>query len=67
MRDRLSTLFAARTPGRPDLFPDDVSLINVFPILANAYLGTALQTQEDRTFFGPDRETGAVRQVSVEP
>jgi hypothetical protein len=34
--------FAARTPGREDLFPDDVSPVNVLSTLENAYLGTSL-------------------------
>jgi hypothetical protein len=34
--------FAARTPGHPDLFPDDISPVNVLPLIENAYLGTTL-------------------------
>jgi hypothetical protein len=51
---RLANLFAARTPGRPRLFPDDVTLVNVLPILFNGYLGTNLPLQPDATYFGPD-------------
>jgi hypothetical protein len=34
-----ATLFAARTPGTEDRFPDDVSTVNVFGYLREAYLG----------------------------
>jgi hypothetical protein len=53
--DRLATLFWARTPGREELFPDDVSLVNVVPILANAYLDTDLPLHSDSAFFMPIR------------
>jgi hypothetical protein len=33
--------FAARTPGHEGLFPDDVSPVNVLPMLENTYLGTS--------------------------
>ena len=42
LQPRFGTLFAAHTPGRSDLFPDDISDVNVLPILLNAYLGTDL-------------------------
>jgi hypothetical protein len=32
--------FAARTPGHKDLFPDDVSPVNVLTTIENTYLGT---------------------------
>jgi hypothetical protein len=32
--------FAARTPGHPDLLPDDISPVNVLSLVENAYLGT---------------------------
>jgi hypothetical protein len=34
--------FAARTPGHPALFPDDISPVNVLSTIENAYLGTEL-------------------------
>jgi hypothetical protein len=35
------TFFAARTPGHEGLFPDDVSPVNVLPLLENAYFGAS--------------------------
>jgi hypothetical protein len=40
--EHYANLFAATTPGHPGLFPDDVSPVNVFPILFNAYFDTDL-------------------------
>jgi hypothetical protein len=42
LRERTSTLFAALTPGRTDVFPNDISPVNIFRFLADAYLGTDL-------------------------
>jgi hypothetical protein len=60
---RLGNLFAARTPGHPDLFPDDITLVNVLPTLFDAYLGTALPRRADDVFVGPDPATGGVRRL----
>jgi hypothetical protein len=35
------TFFAARTPGRPGLFPPDVSPVNILTLLSNAYFDTS--------------------------
>ncbi len=51
--ERSSNLFAARTPGHEHLFPDDVTLVNVLPMLFNAYLGTQLPTHPNTFWFGP--------------
>ena len=51
LRERYSILFAASTPGHPDLFPDDVSVGQVLPILLNAYFGTDIEVPESRYFF----------------
>ena len=51
--DRFANLFWARTPGHPDLFPDDVTLVNVLPILFNAYLGTDLPLHPNDLWYGP--------------
>ena len=51
LRERFSILFAASTPRHPDLFPDDVSVGQVLPILFNAYLGTNINVPESRYFF----------------
>ena len=53
LRDRFANLFLARTPDHPNLFPDDVTLVNVLPILFNAYLGTDLPLHPDDLFYGP--------------
>ena len=51
--DRMANLFWARTPGKPRLFPNDVTLVNVLPILANAYLGTNLPLHPNDLYLGP--------------
>ena len=53
VEERSANLFAARTPGRSDLFPDDVTLVNVLPILFNAYMGTNMPTHPNEFWFGP--------------
>lgn len=40
--ERTGILFAALTPGRERVFPDDVSPVNMFRHLFDAYLGTDL-------------------------
>jgi hypothetical protein len=49
--EAFSNLFAARTPGHDDLFPDNVTLVNLFPILFNGYFELDLPTHPDRTFI----------------
>ncbi len=51
--DRMSNLFWARTPGRAGVFPPDVSLVNVFPLLFNAYFGTDLALHGNQGYLGP--------------
>ena len=53
IRDRLANMFWARTPGHPGLFPDDITLVNVLPLLANAYLGTSIPLHPDDIYLGP--------------
>ena len=53
MDDRFSNLFWARTPGQTDVFPSDVTLVNVMPLLLNRYLGSSLPLHPDDLFFGP--------------
>ena len=57
---RLRNLFAAYTPGRDGLFPNDVTLVNVFPTLLSSYFGVdlprapeTLYTQGPRGLFDP--------------
>jgi Sulfatase len=51
--DRMANLFWARTPGQPGLFPADISLVNVFPILFNAYVGSDIALHPNDLLFGP--------------
>ena len=53
IHDRMAITFWSRTPGHPDLFPDDSTLVNLFPVLANAYLGTELPVHPNDLYFGP--------------
>ncbi len=57
---RLRNLFAAYTPGHDALYPDNVTLVNVFPTLFDAYFGVilprapeTLYTQGPRGLFDP--------------
>jgi hypothetical protein len=52
IHERLANLFAARTPAHPDLFPDDITLVNVLPHLFSAYLDVDLPEQPDTVHFG---------------
>jgi hypothetical protein len=38
--ERTGILFAALTPGREDVYPDDVSPVDLFRLIFDAYLGT---------------------------
>ena len=38
--ERTGILFAALTPGREEVFPDDISPVDMFRLLYDAYLGT---------------------------
>ena len=51
--NRFANLFWARTPGHSGVFPDDVTLVNVLPILFNTYLGTQLPPHPNDLFLGP--------------
>jgi len=51
--DRFANLFWARTPGFASLFPDDITLVNVLPMLFNAYLGTDIPLHGNDLWFGP--------------
>jgi len=51
IRERIANLFAARTPGHPGLFPDDITLVNVLPDLFRPYFGVDLGQQPNTSFF----------------
>jgi hypothetical protein len=48
--ERTANLFAAATPGRENVFPDDVSLVNVFGRLFNAYFDRPLSLLPDTAY-----------------
>jgi hypothetical protein len=48
--ERVSDLIAVRAPGRPDLVPDGTSLVNLWPRILNAYLGTELPIVPDHSY-----------------
>ncbi len=47
---RLRNLFAAYTPGRAGLHPDDATLVNLFPVLFDSYFGTDLGRSPETLF-----------------
>ena len=63
LRDRVANLFAARTPGHPALFPDDITLVNVMPILFNTYFGTALTLNANDSYI--NRPNGPPSRVDL--
>ena len=63
--ERSAILFAARTPGQPGLFPEDVSLVNVVPTLLNAYLGTSLPLLPTEVWFGPRPQDNRFVEVTL--
>jgi hypothetical protein len=48
---RLRNLFAAYTPGHPDLFPADATLVNAFPTIFEAYLDTPLPRAKETLYL----------------
>jgi len=67
VEERSANLFAARTPGRSGLFPDDVTLVNVLPILLNSYLGTDLAVHPNEFWFGPRPQDRTFVRIDPEP
>jgi hypothetical protein len=51
--EMLRNLILTRTPGQPDLFPDDATPINILPRLFNAYLGTDIAFAPERSYYSP--------------
>lgn len=58
--ERMSILFAAKTPGKSGLFPCDVTPVTVMATLMNAYLGTGLRTPAARHFVSTAQDKLAV-------
>ena len=48
--ERTANLFAAYTPGRSGVFPSDISLVNVFGLLLEAYFGREYTPQPDTAY-----------------
>jgi hypothetical protein len=48
--EMLRSFFVASTPGRPGLFPEDVTPINIIPRLLNAYAGTNLSMATEESY-----------------
>ena len=65
--ERSANLFAARTPGRTDVFPDDLLLVNLIPTLFNAYLGTELPMQPAEYWYGPRPQDSTFIRVDPKP
>ena len=61
--DRIACLFAARTPGFSQLFPDDVSLVNVLPRLFNAYFAMSLPLHSGDIYARNPGAGGALARV----
>ena len=52
--ERSANLFAAYTPGRPNLFSDDITLVNVFGRFFEGYFGIPVPHQPDLVFRWDD-------------
>jgi hypothetical protein len=59
--ESLRSLLLASTPGRPGIFPEDATPVNLLTRLSNAYLGTNLALASEESYFAKLetlRETG---------
>lgn len=65
LQERVSNLFAARTPGRSDLFTERHTLVNTLPVLFDAYLGTDIKRSPDRLFVS--ESTAVFDWIEVHP
>jgi hypothetical protein len=67
--ERFANLFAAATPGAPDLYGDDPTPVNLFPLLLNEYLGADVPLAPDGLFVSPVQDrldlTPAPRDAAV--
>lgn len=55
--ERSAILLAAHTPGHSNLFPDDITLVNVFGRLFGGYFGIYIPDQPDLVFRWDDSNT----------
>jgi hypothetical protein len=53
LHDRTSNFLAALVPGHLDVVPDDLTLVNLFPVVFDASLGWDLPVRPDRFFAWP--------------
>jgi hypothetical protein len=60
-------LFLALTPGRSDVFPDDVTPVNVLPRVLNAYAGSALTLSSEESYWLDDRMATVSGLFGLEP
>jgi hypothetical protein len=51
LRERVTNFFAAATPAVDGAFPDDISLVNVFPRLFNMYFGAGIPERPNRSLL----------------
>lgn len=65
--DRLSNLFAARTPARPQLTVPPPTPVNLYRRLAGAYLGACWPELPDRYFIAPDTDRQLMQQPIPNP
>ena len=57
--EMLRSMFLARTPGHPGLFPNDMSPINLVPRLLNAYAGANLPMATEESYWTDLEATAA--------
>jgi hypothetical protein len=57
LAERFATMFSARTPGKTGVFAQAKTIVNVMPLLFNAYLGEQLPLQPDLHYAWRDKET----------
>ena len=53
LQERFSNFFAWRTPSRESVFPSDITPVNLFPILFDAYFDAAIPLQDAHFFLSP--------------
>jgi hypothetical protein len=63
---RTSNLIAVLAPGKPDLLPDDLTVVNMFPVVLNAYLGTDLAMQPN-TFWAWRTRSSILDLIQLDP
>jgi hypothetical protein len=61
VNERVPNLLLARTPGHPNLFGDDATLVNILPTVFDTYLGTRIGAQPDVFWIGPDVDGTIIR------